>query len=100
MKSFVITNDRDVLLAFKLSGIVGELTSEENALDTLETVLKDDEIMIILLTENIMNKFSTEIGVLSKRYKRKLITQIPDSSGLHDKDFLVRNIKESIGIKI
>lgn len=101
MKSLVISKDRDTILAYRLAGILGKLAeNDDEALDTLTKSIINPNIGIIMVTEDIYEKYSEHIFKMRKQYPYQLIIAIPDSGGLRDKNFLVKQIKESIGIKI
>jgi V/A-type H+-transporting ATPase subunit F len=60
----------------------------------------NDEIGIIIVTESIFDKMKDRVLEVKKSNSKKLIVTVPDRTGLKDKDFIMRYIKESVGIKI
>ena len=50
--------------------------------------------------ENIFEEITDEVLELKRSGSKQLVVTIPDRTGLKDKNFIMRHIKESIGIKI
>lgn len=103
MKSFLISDNKDTLLGLRLSGIEGVLVNKDKNID-IEKIFKraidDPEIGIVILTEDIFEKIKDEVLAFKLSSDTPLITTIPSIEGLRDKNFIMRYVKESIGIKI
>ncbi|MDY0235928.1 MAG: V-type ATP synthase subunit F [Gudongella sp.] len=101
MKSILISDNNDTIIGLRLASIDGVLAkSRDEVLLSFNEASKNDEIGIIIVTEKIFEEISEEILELKKSGSKKLVVTIPDSTGLKDKNFIMRYIKESIGIKI
>jgi V/A-type H+-transporting ATPase subunit F len=101
MKSILISDNKDTIIGLRLASIDGVLANtREEILLHFNKAANDDEIGIIIVTEKIFEKISEEILELKKSGSKQLVVTIPDSTGLKDKNFIMRYIKESIGIKI
>jgi V/A-type H+-transporting ATPase subunit F len=101
MKSFLISDNKDTLVGLRLSGIDGVLTTSKKEIkENFKRTLEDKDIGIIILTENVFNEIKEEVLEVKINGNTPLIVTIPDRTGLKDKNFIMRYVKESIGIKI
>lgn len=101
MKSFLISHNEDAIIGLRLAGIEGVLAKDkEETQKYFEEAVEDPEIGIIIITEKIFEEIEEQVLELKKTFDSKLITTIPDRTGLRDKNFIMRYVKESIGIKI
>lgn len=102
MKSFLISDNRDTLLAMRLAGINGVIVHEkEEILKELDSAIKDKNIGIIIITEKIQEKVIDKVMDIRIKENNHLIVTIPDRHGFSSKeDFITKYINESIGIKI
>ena len=60
----------------------------------------DDSIGIIILTERDFNEIKEEVIAKKLSGTLPLVVTIPGPKGIEDKDFILRYIKESVGIKL
>ncbi len=101
MKSFLISHNKDTIIGLRLAGIEGILAESKEEVEVyFYKAVHDPEIGIIILTETIFEEMKEKVLELKRSGSSKLITTIPDRTGLRDKNFIMRYIKESIGIKI
>ncbi|OLS03638.1 V-type ATP synthase subunit F [Tissierella creatinophila] len=101
MKSFLISDNKDTLWGLRLSGIEGVLVNtDEEIKSEFKRVINNPEIGIVILTEDIFEEIKDEVLEFKLSSDTPLITTIPDIGGLRDKNFIMRYVKESIGIKI
>lgn len=102
MKMFIISDHADALIGFRLAGIKGVVAHDkEAAKKELIKVCDDSEIGIILITESLAEELNKEVNDIKMNPKMPVVTVIPDKSGFkRGKDYITRNIKESIGLKI
>lgn len=101
MKSLLISGNKDIIVGLRLSGISGvlaETTEEIN--ESFDNAVRDSEMGIIILTENIFDIIKDKVLDIKNSKSTPLIVTIPDRGGLRDKNFIMKHIKESIGIKI
>lgn len=101
MKSIVLSNEYNVIQGMKLAGLDGVYSKN---IDELENYFKDyvnqDDIGIIILTEELERKISDIVNLQRNTGKLPLIVTIPGENGLQDKNFIMKYIKESLGVKI
>ena len=101
MRSLVISLDSDTLMAFRLSGMEGIRAKDTgDGYDKLTNALNDKEIGLIIIDESILLDNKAEIMELKLKTKNTLIIHIPEKEGLKEKDFILRYIRESIGVKV
>lgn len=101
MKSLLISDNKDTIIGLRLSGIEGILARDDEKINReFDRAVEDKEIGIIILTENIAERIKEKVLELKTEGADQLVVTIPDRSGLKDKNFIMRYIKESIGIKI
>ena len=101
MKSFLISDNRDTIIGMRLANIEGVLAqTREEIMARFNEAVEDKDIGIIIITEKIFEEMKEEVLELKRTGSSQLIVTIPDRTGLKDKNFIMRYIKESIGIKI
>lgn len=102
MKSFLISDNKDTLVAMQLGGISGIILHErEEVLSQISECLNDEEIGILVLTEKIFDLVEEEVMELKLKRRTPLIVEIPDRFGSQrDENYILKSISESIGIKI
>lgn len=101
MRSFLISDNKDTIIGLRLANIQGVLAETKEQIEKyFFQAIKDKEIGIIIITEKVFNQIKEEVLELKKSDDSKLIVTIPDRTGLSDKNFIMKYIKESIGIKI
>ena len=62
MKSFLISDNEDTLVGLRLSGIDGNLVSTKDEIkEVFREALKDRDIGIIILTEDVFNEIKEEV---------------------------------------
>ncbi|MDX9916767.1 MAG: V-type ATP synthase subunit F [Gudongella sp.] len=101
MKSLLISDNSDTIIGMRLANIDGVLAQTREEITThFYNAVEDKDIGIIIITEKIFEEMKEEVLELKRTGSSQLIVTIPDRSGLKDKNFIMRYIKESIGIKI
>jgi V/A-type H+-transporting ATPase subunit F len=101
MKSFLLCASRDTLLSFRLTGVEGILVDNNEMLrKELSLLIKNADIGIIMISEDVLTMDKDYVMGLKLSLKNKLIIQIPEPNGIKDNDYIMRYIKESIGISI
>lgn len=101
MKSFLISDNKDTLIGLRLANIDGVLAETKADIEKYFNQAVDNKnIGIIIITEKIFDEIKEKVLELKKRGDNKLIVTIPDRTGLRDKNFIMKYVKESIGIKI
>lgn len=101
MKSFLISHNKDTIIGLRLSGIEGVLVkNKEEVEEYFSKAIEDHNIGIVILTEKVFEEIKEKVLEVKKSGDTPLIATIPDRKGLRDKNFIMRYVKESIGIKI
>lgn len=101
MRSFLISDNKDTLVAMRLAGIDGVILHErQEVLDQLDACIRDTELGIVILTERIFELIEEEATEMKKKLRTPLIVEIPDRFGSRRAaDFLSSSIGASMGIK-
>ncbi len=102
MKFHLISDNKDTLVGMRLSGIPGVVVhKEQEVLDALAEALQDENIAVILITENLVKLCREYIYDLKLNRARPLIVEIPDRHGNGSvKDSITKYVRDAIGIKI
>lgn len=101
MRSFLISDNSETLVGMRLAGIGGViLDTPEAVIKKIDSLIKDPEVGIIMITGGIMKLAEAEIMQRKLRESETLIVQIPGTHEAMDEDRISRYIKESIGLNI
>lgn len=102
MKMYLISDNKDTLVGMRLAGVKGEVVDNEKKAEKLmDTLLKNKDIGIILITEKAAAGIRGKIDELKQRLPYPLIIEIPDRHGSKKgEDYITGYVRESIGIKI
>lgn len=101
MKSLLISDNKDTIVGLRLSGISGVLAeTNEEIVHNFDKAVKDRNIGIVIITENIFEMMKDKVVEVKRNGDIPLIVTIPNREGLRDKNFIMKYVKESIGIKI
>ena len=100
MKMFLISDNVDTCTGMRLAGVDGIVVHEREELSrTLEKVMTDSTIGIVLLTEKFGREFPEIIDEIRLNRKMPLIVEIPDRHGTgRRKDFITSYVNEAIGL--
>lgn len=103
MKICVI-GDLTTTTGFRLAGVSEsyEVTEPKEALLKLEGLVKDEDVGLIIITENIGDSLREEINTLTEGKITPLIVEIPDKKGpLEERRDPIRElIKKAVGVEI
>lgn len=101
MRSVCLCEKSETMTAMRFGGIESRLVTNENeATISLERLLEDKSVALIIVSENVHNMIEPLIMKTKLERKDTLIIQIPEPDGLRDKDYIMKYIKNSIGIKL
>lgn len=102
MKMYLISDNVDTYTGMRLAGVDGVVVHEREELyDALQSVLKDQTIGIVLLTEKFGKEFPDIIDEFRLERKMPLLVEIPDRHGTgRRKDFITSYITDAIGLKL
>ena len=102
MKMYLISDNVDTYTGMRLAGVDGVVVHERDELrETLEKVLKDKNIGIVLLTEKFGREFPEILDQFRLERQIPLLVEIPDRHGTgRKKDFITSYVTEAIGLKL
>lgn len=101
MKSVLISDDKSTVIGLRLAGITGMLVNDEvETKKAFQAAKQDDTVGIVILTESVFNLLVDDFIKHRKSGKLPLVVTIPGRHGLEDKDFIMKYVKESIGVKV
>jgi vacuolar-type H+-ATPase subunit F/Vma7 len=101
MKLLVIGN-HDAVWGFALAGVRGQIaTTVEELNGALDAALADEEIGIVLVTEDVASLARQRVDTLMVRSTIPLVVEIPGPEGPRpDRPSLSEVIRRTIGVKI
>lgn len=102
MRISVISDNHDTLVGMRLAGISGVVTHDrEGVLQALAAAKDDEEMGLVLITEQLVQIAGDVVDDLKQHAVRPLILEIPDRHGNgRAGDSITRYIREAIGLKI
>ena len=97
-----MSDNIDTLIGLRLAGIEGVVVHEkQEILDTLEKVMKDSNIAIVLMTTKVIQQCLDVVSKLKLTHSQPLIVEISDrhqSSNISE--VIDRYVSEAIGVKL
>lgn len=102
MKMYLISDNVDTYTGMRLCGVPGVVVHDrEHLRETLNTVLGDKDIGIVLITEHLSSEFPDIINDIKLNRKLPLLVEIPDRHGTGRRaDFITSYVNEAIGLKL
>jgi V/A-type H+-transporting ATPase subunit F len=102
MNAFLISDNVDTLVGMKFAGIDGVvLHDREEIIKKINDVKADKNIGILIFTEKTALLVKEIINELKLSSETLLIVEIPDRHGsIKGMDYILRYIRESIGLKL
>lgn len=102
MQFYLLSDNQDTLLGLRLSGIDGCLIENvEQLKDKINSLIKNPDIAIVLLTPNVMNLDSEFIYDLKLKLSKPIIIEIPDHNlNVNVTNTIENYISMSLGIKL
>lgn len=102
MRFHLISDNKDTLIGMRLSGIPGVVVHEKKEIkDALDEAMKNEDIAVVLITENLVKLCRDYIYDIKLNNKKPLIVEIPDRHGNgRAKDSITKYVRDAIGIKI
>jgi V/A-type H+-transporting ATPase subunit F len=101
MKLLVIGN-QDAVWGFALAGVRGQIvTTAEELLGALDAAMADEELGIVLVTEDAAALARQRVDMLKVRSAVPILVEIPGPEGPHpDRPPISEIIRRTIGVKI
>ncbi|WBW49766.1 V-type ATP synthase subunit F [Peptoniphilus equinus] len=101
MKSLAIMTNFEMVVALRMSGFEGHYCKgEEELRDVFNSALSNPEVGMILISEADFNIISEEVLAAKSKKRGPLIVTIPGREGFKDKNFIMKYVKEAVGIKL
>lgn len=102
MKFALISDNIDTQIGLRLAGIEGVVvTTREEMLKTLDEMIQDESIGVILMTTKVVQLCPDKIADLKLKLHKPLLTEIPDCHGSGEIGRTIDSyVSEAIGIKI
>ncbi len=102
MRFHLISDNKDTLIGMRLSGIPGVVVhKEEEIKKALDEAINDEDVAVVLITENLVQICRDYIYNIKLNNKKTLIVEIPDRHGNgRAKDSITKYVRDAIGIKL
>lgn len=101
MRSYLLANHRDKVIEMRLAGIEGEAVKNKVvAKKSFQQAVHREGVGILIVTETVQEWLKEEIMEHKINVDRPLIVTVPDRDRLRESDFIMKFIKESVGIKV
>lgn len=102
MKFHLISDNKDTFVGMRLVGIPGVVVHKKDEIENaINEALKDEDIAVVLITENLVKICREFIYDIKLNHSRPLIVEIPDRHGNgRAKDSITKYVRDAIGIKI
>lgn len=101
MRFFLISDNVDTALGLRLAGIDSKIVQDrESVISLLSELLETQDIGIVLITRKLVDMCPDFIQEINEKYRRPLITEIPDRHGSDGGDSITRYVRSAIGIKV
>ena len=102
MQMYLISDNIDTYTGMRLAGVEGSVVHDKQELrETLNTVMANKNIGIVLLTEKFGREYPDLINDIKLNHKLPLIVEIPDRHGTGRKpNFITDYVNEAIGLKL
>lgn len=102
VKFHLISDNKDTFVGMRLVGIPGVVVHKEDEIKTaINEAIKDEDIAVVLITENLVKICREFIYDIKLNHSRPLIVEIPDRHGNgRAKDSITKYVRDAIGIKI
>ncbi len=102
MKYFLISDNTDTTTGMRLAGIEGVIVHTADEVRTeLEKACLDEDIAILLITEQLVPLCPELIYDIKLNRRRPLIVEIPDRHGSgRNADSIMNYVRDAIGVKV
>lgn len=101
MRSIVVSKNRNILLGMRISGIEGIYCKNDQVLrDNFLKSRKNPNFGIIVISESDFESIKEDVTRAKSKGDFPLVVTIPNRNGFKEKDFLMKYVKESIGLNI
>jgi V/A-type H+-transporting ATPase subunit F len=98
----LVIGNRDAVWGFALAGVRGQVATTAQELNqALDTALADQDLGIVLVTEDVANLARPRVDLLMVRSTSPLVVEIPGPEGPSpDRPTLSEVIRHTIGVRL
>ncbi len=102
MRGWVISDNNDTLMGFRLAGTEGVVVHEAaEVLDALRSAMRMQNVAVVYLTEKLAHLCEKEVQTIKEQGSVPLLVIIPDRHGKSDMTAsIARYLAETVGIHI
>ena len=101
MRSIIVTDNDETVIGLRLAGVEGKLVkNDESVLMIIDELIMNENIGIIMITQNIFTKNQEELLLRKLKEKETLIIEIPGFNEKPKKSLISEHIQSSIGLKL
>ncbi|WP_019137862.1 MULTISPECIES: V-type ATP synthase subunit F [Peptoniphilus] len=100
MRSILLTSNDDIINGLRLAGVRSvKCNNRSELLKNFKLYTKSEDIGIIILTYSSFKEIKEEVLDFKLSGKLPLVVTIPDLDGKMEDDFILKYIRESVGVK-
>jgi len=101
VRSIIVTDNDETVIGLRLAGVEGKLVkNDESVLMIIDELIMNENIGIIMITQNIFTKNQEELLLRKLKEKETLIIEIPGFNEKPKKSLISEHIQSSIGLKL
>lgn len=101
MISRVISRDDEFLVALRMSGFEGVYCADTEALNAVfDAALEDKTIGMIILNEKDFRTLEEKVLAVKEKKRSPFICTLPGRDGYTEDDFIMKYVRDAIGVKL
>ena len=100
MRSILLTSNDDIINGLRLAGVRSvKCNNRSELLKNFKSYTKEEGIGIIILTYSSFTEIKEEVLDFKLSGALPLVVTIPDLDGKMEDDFILKYVRESVGVK-
>ena len=100
MRSILLTSNDDIINGLRLAGVRSvKCNNRSELLKNFKSYTKEEGIGIIILTYSSFKEIKEEVLDFNLSGALPLVVTIPDLDGKMEDDFILKYVRESVGVK-
>lgn len=100
MRSILLTSNDDIINGLRLAGVRSvKCNNRSELLKKFKSYTKEEGIGIIILTYSSFKEIKEEVLDFKLSGALPLVVTIPDLDGKMEDDFILKYVRESVGVK-
>ena len=100
MRSILLTSNDDIINGLRLAGVRSvKCNNRSELLKNFKSYTKEEGIGIIILTYSSFKEIKEEVLYFKLSGALPLVVTIPDLDGKMEDDFILKYVRESVGVK-